>query len=85
VVAGVVNMPWWRFLAFNATGAVVWSTVFTGLGYLAGEHINSLYAKVQRYEAWIFVVMGLAVVVFAVRYLLRRHRRHSTHSPDATH
>ena len=35
-LAGSAGMPYRRFLAFNAAGAVVWGTGFVLLGYLAG-------------------------------------------------
>ena len=36
-LAGMAPMPWYRFAAANAIGAVLWSTAFTTIGFLAAE------------------------------------------------
>ena len=42
LLAGINNMPWRRFLFFNAAGGVVWASVF-GIGaYVAGEQFARL-------------------------------------------
>jgi membrane protein DedA with SNARE-associated domain len=75
VVAGMVNMPWWRFLAFNALGAAVWSSVWTGVGYQAGEHIDRLYDTLRRYQPYLMVALAVTVVALVARWLRRRGRR----------
>ncbi len=42
VLAGVNAMNWRRFLFFNATGGMVWATVFGTAGYALGEEIHRL-------------------------------------------
>jgi membrane protein DedA with SNARE-associated domain len=78
VVAGVVNMPWWRFLAFNALGAILWSALWSGLGFVAGQHINGIYAEVERYEVYLLVALALVVALLLARWLWRRH--HPVHA-----
>ena len=36
-LAGMAPMPWYRFAAANAIGAVLWSASFTAIGFLAAE------------------------------------------------
>jgi membrane protein DedA with SNARE-associated domain len=74
VVAGVVNMGWWRFLAFNAVGAALWSTVWTGLGYKAGQHIDRIYDTVRHYQAYLLTSIAVLGVLLVLRWLWRRHR-----------
>jgi membrane protein DedA with SNARE-associated domain len=74
VVAGVVNMPWWRFLAFNALGAFVWSSLWTVLGYAAGQHINPIYDEVRRYQTYLLIAIAVAVILVLPRWFWRRHR-----------
>ena len=36
-------MHWLRFLVFNAIGAALWVGTWVSLGYLAGDHITTIY------------------------------------------
>lgn len=41
-LAGMIQMPWPRFFAFNAAGAVIWAAVVVGIAYKLGEHAHKL-------------------------------------------
>ncbi len=41
-LAGTNRMPWPRFLLFNATGGMVWATLFGLGGYFLGDNIHRL-------------------------------------------
>lgn len=75
VVAGVVNMAWWRFLAYNALGAVLWASLWTAVGDLAGRHIDRIYQEVLRYQIYLLIAVGIAAALALIRLLWRRHRR----------
>jgi membrane protein DedA with SNARE-associated domain len=81
VVAGVVNMPWWRFLAFNALGAVLWASLWAGLGDLAGQHIDRIYGEVLRYQTYLLIALAVAAAVPITRWLWRRHTTHRHVAP----
>jgi membrane protein DedA with SNARE-associated domain len=67
LLAGINNMPWRRFLFFNATGGIVWASVF-GLGaYVAGEQ----FARLEGPLAVVGLV--LAAVAFALTLRFVRH------------
>jgi membrane protein DedA with SNARE-associated domain len=74
IIAGITGMPWRRFLAFNALGAVLWVGVWAGLGYLAGNHITAIYDQIQHYQLYALLALGIALVALIVRHLLRRRR-----------
>lgn len=40
--AGINRMPWWRFLFYNATGGILWATLFGLGGYFLGERLERL-------------------------------------------
>lgn len=75
VVAGIVNMPWWRFLAFNALGALLWAGLWSSLGDLAGQHINFIYDQAGRYQVYLLIAFAVAVALLIGRWLWKRHRR----------
>lgn len=61
-LAGVLRMPWRRFLVANFLGAVVWVTVISGAGYFFGQQWWRLQRDVKRFDLGvaILVVMGMA-------------------------
>jgi len=70
-------MPWPRFLAFNALGAALWVGVWASVGYLAGDHIQTIYDGVTRYSLYGLIALAVVVVALIVRAVLRRRRRSS--------
>ena len=69
-MAGVLRMPWRRFVVFNFLGAGLWVTVISGAGYLFGRHWGRLERNIGRFD----VVVGL-VVTFVVVWIWWRNRR----------
>ncbi len=63
-MAGVLRMPWRKFLLFNFLGAVVWVTVISGAGYLFGQHWNRLEHYLKRFDIAIAVVALLALAIW---------------------
>src|SRR5882757_1887562 len=57
IIAGITKMPWLRFLAFNALGAALWVGTWTSVGYLAGNHIDTIYNYVTRYSYYALIVL----------------------------
>ncbi len=57
-LAGASQMPYPRFLVWNAAGGVVWGAGFVSLGYVAGESYHRIEKIAGRGLA-----IGLAVIV----------------------
>ncbi|MEV5987710.1 DedA family protein [Streptomyces sp. NPDC052051] len=72
IIAGLSGMPWRRFLAFNALGAVLWVGTWVTLGALAGNHIDTLYPAVQRYGLYPTAAAVVVLIVLVARRRLRR-------------
>ena len=66
-MAGMSRLHYGRFLAWNVLGGAVWATAFVILGYLAG----SQYQRLEHYAN----LIGLALLVAIVAFLVVRHRR----------
>jgi membrane-associated protein len=58
-LAGVLRMPWRKFLVSNFLGAVVWVTAISGAGYLFGRHWERLQRNLRSFD------LGLAALVLA--------------------
>jgi len=69
-MAGVLRMPWRKFLVYNFLGAAVWVTVISGAGYLFGQHWGRLARDVRRFD----VVVAI-VALLAMAFLWWRSRR----------
>jgi membrane protein DedA with SNARE-associated domain len=73
-LAGMTGMPYGRFLAFNALGAIAWGTLMTSLAYgvgrFAGVYLS--LADLISYVLRFGVLALLGVVAWFVLPLLRR-------------
>jgi membrane protein DedA with SNARE-associated domain len=61
-MAGVLRMPWRKFLIFNFLGASVWVSAISGAGYLFGQHWQRLQRDVKRFDITVAIVVVLAAV-----------------------
>jgi len=71
-MAGVLRMPWQKFLVFNFLGAVVWVTVISGAGYLFGRHWEHLEQNVKRFD-----LVAAVCLILILALLWWRNRRAS--------
>jgi membrane protein DedA with SNARE-associated domain len=69
-MAGVLRMPWKKFLFFNFLGAVVWVSVISSAGYLFGRHWDSLEQGLNRFN----VVALIVVLVIAGAWWWRNRK-----------
>lgn len=58
VVAGIAHMPYRKFVTFNIIGAALWISLFTLLGYYAGNIIEKLGINVEM-AALIVILLSL--------------------------
>jgi membrane protein DedA with SNARE-associated domain len=59
-VAGLSRMPWWRFLFWNAAGAVCWATAVGLTAYYGGMAVADAIA---RYGLYAGIVIAVAIVI----------------------
>jgi membrane protein DedA with SNARE-associated domain len=59
-VAGLSRMRWWRFLFWNAAGAIVWATTVGLIAYYGGKAVADTIA---RYGVYAGIVIAVAIVV----------------------
>jgi|GraSoiStandDraft_4_1057263.scaffolds.fasta_scaffold568092_2 membrane protein DedA with SNARE-associated domain len=68
LLAGVNQMPWRRFLAFNAAGGFTWAAAVGTGGYLLGQRIE----RVQGVVA-VLSILAAAVAVVVGMFFMRRY------------
>jgi membrane protein DedA with SNARE-associated domain len=73
-LAGVNQMPWHKFLLFNAAGGIVWATLYGVLGYVLGDNLPLLH-QVTRIIGVGGVIAAVVVIVAIGVVWWRRSRR----------
>ena len=83
IVAGITGMHWKRFIPFNALGAALWVGLWVSVGYLAGNHITTIYDQITRYSLYVLIVLAVAVVAL-IGWRVRRHLRERRERAEAS-
>ena len=74
IIAGISGMRWLRFLVYNAIGAALWVGAWVSLGYLAGNHIGTIYGYITRYSYYVLIAAVVLLAAYVIRRVLRRRR-----------
>ena len=75
IVAGMLEMRWWVFTAFNVAGAVLWVGIW-GLGtYYLSEHLSAINAFIHRINPWVGGIVAVGVLTMLVYLFRGRSRR----------
>jgi membrane-associated protein len=71
ILAGAINMNFWRFNVFNISGAVLWVGTLVTTGFFLGREIPE---SAQNLE---FIIAGITIVVmiFVIRGAIKFHRK----------
>jgi membrane protein DedA with SNARE-associated domain len=72
IVAGSLEMPWRRFLMFNALGGAAWVVTWTVVGYYVGLHGAGIAAVMHKAG---YAGMGVAVIAVIVTLVLLSWKR----------
>lgn len=71
-LAGVLKMPWRKFVVFNILGAIVWVSAITTVGALFGRHWDQVMEKLGEVNGGILIAV---VVVAAIWWHFRRRKK----------
>ncbi len=76
--AGIVRIPFWKFMAVNAAGQLVFSSALIGAGYFFSQaylQINNLFGRMA--------LVAAAVVALAALLRYGKSLRHRTEKPES--
>ena len=79
IIAGIAQMRWLTFLVYNVIGACAWVATWLTVGYVAGDHINSIYADVNRFAVYVLIALAVLLAAYIGWRLVRRRRRAGQH------
>jgi membrane protein DedA with SNARE-associated domain len=74
IIAGISGMHWRRFVFFNAIGAALWVGTWVTLGYVAGNHINTIYHYITTYSYYALIAVVVLLAAYIILRVLRRRR-----------
>jgi len=77
IIAGIAGIKWTRFLIYNALGAAAWVAVWTSVGYFSGSHIDAIYKYATRYDTYLAIAVGVAVLAYIARRVWKARRSHA--------
>jgi membrane-associated protein len=70
IMAGTINMNFWKFNIFNVVGAFLWIWSLIPLGYLAGRKIPNAALNIE------YFIIGITVIALSVSLIgFLKHRR----------
>lgn len=82
LTAGILRVPLWRFLAYDAISATVVVGTFFGLAYFFADRIQLWWNWIRQAELALTVIVVLAVVIGG--FVLYRKYKHMLHGePEA--
>jgi len=67
-VAGMMRVPFWRYLGINLSGELVWALLPIGIGYYYGNLSDFLPPEFRL----AFVIAGLVITIFLMRYAFKK-------------
>ncbi len=71
-MAGALRMPFWRFFGWNVSGAAVWCSTVTYLGFVLGDQWEYVARQVHAAGPWIMI--GVAAAAALIYSLWLRYR-----------
>jgi len=69
---GHARMPYWEFLAFDGSAALISAPVWVCLGFWFGDDLHAAARVAARFGHYIFVAVGVAILALVARWLQRR-------------
>lgn len=75
VLIGHSGLCPWKFAFYNALGAVIWASLFIGLGWVFGQAAEQILEQINHWGHYVFYVGAILVLIGAVFFWLWSRRR----------
>jgi membrane protein DedA with SNARE-associated domain len=75
IIAGITQMRWLTFTVYNVIGAAIWVATWVTIGDVAGDHIDTIYADINRYSLYVFGALVVLLAGYIAWRVVRRRRR----------
>jgi membrane protein DedA with SNARE-associated domain len=67
-------MRWLTFAVFNVIGGCAWVATWVTIGDVAGDHIDTIYADINRYSLYAFGALAVLLAAYVAWRVTRRRR-----------
>lgn len=75
LIAGSMNMPWWRFLVATVVGSLAWVSLWGIGGFLAAPKLHQFLLQLHGVtQHWVWLALVPAIAWAGWHYLRRRRR-----------
>lgn len=72
-LAGIVRMPFLRFVAFTGLGGFTWAGLFVGLGWMFSDQLERVAGYAVRLGGWLIALLVAALAAYvAWKYIARQ-------------
>lgn len=89
IAIGLSSIPLRRFAILNVIAALLWSAIFTTIGFLFGPAVDRLIDSLRPYKTELMIAFPIPGTCFLIWLWWRRHRRRqrerlnpSFHTPE---
>ncbi len=82
IPAGLYAMPIGMFTLLTALGSAIWNTLFVTLGFFLGDNWTAIEPWTNIISTVVYVLLGIAIIWFIVKLVLRDRRRRAQGLPD---
>ena len=78
--AGVVRMPFWRFLLYGTIGSTVWCAVLAVIGHTLGQHWQTVRNDLGRFDVPVVIIVLLLIGLVVYKRVAASRRKSETKS-----
>lgn len=75
VAIGLTELPWRRFATLNVISCILWSGIFTTIGYLFGPTVTRILAALAPHKTEILIALPIPGTCLLLWWLWRRRRQ----------
>jgi membrane protein DedA with SNARE-associated domain len=73
-LAGLTRMSWWKFLAADATGSMLWGAVYLAIGYLFRDQLERVAEELGNMGSWLLLILGTLLAAYIAWKYIQRQR-----------
>lgn len=74
IPAGMAKMKFGIFLLLTAAGTLIWNMILIHIGVALGESWEEILNFMEAYSLAAYVILGLLIVIFIIRWIRRRDK-----------